>query len=258
MQPVKKYRPPFIAKNTRNRGLCATWRCTSHCGRLESVPLASDVYLRGSTLHLRTSGQTVDSARTDLTTVNPYAVFPSLTQPDDGDIAGQPIVLQGELGLGQLLRTVRLGNRSHVWQNRPYLLMALIALSLLWSVSEIWLYDPQAAIDASLQAAVAGLAIFALTCLDATSLLKFSFYIGRQKPQPFRCTISDSGVKTELSRLTLDDPWSRFSGFSESEDLIVLRRKAQYIPLPKAFSADEGEWQRLRDVLHTRLPLRRS
>jgi hypothetical protein len=94
--------------------------------------------------------------------------------------------------------------------------------------------------------------------MDGTSLLKFSFYIGLHKPEPFRCTISDSGVRTEFSRRTLDDPWSRFSGFSESDDLIVLWRRAQYVPLPKEYAAGEGEWQRLRDVLHDRLPLRRS
>ena len=198
------------------------------------------------------------SALTDLTSVNPYAVFPALIQTDDCDIARQPIVMQGDLGVGPLVRATRLCNRSQVRRNRPHVLMGLIVLSLLGAVYSIWLNDPEFALGASFHAVVAGLAIFALTCMDGTSLLKFSFYIGVQKPKPFRCTISDSGVKTEYSRLTLDDLWSRFSGFSESDDLIVLWRKAQFVPLPKEFSAGEGEWQRLRDVLHARLPLRRS
>jgi hypothetical protein len=191
----------------------------------------------------------VASTPTDLTTVNPYAVFPVLNQADDGDIPWQPIVLEGELGLEQLLRTAGLCKRSQRRRNRPYFLMALIALSLLGAVCAIGLNDPKSALSASVQAAIAGLAIFALTCMDCTSLLRVGFYIG---------TVSESGVTTEYSRVKLDDPWSRFSGFSESEDLIVLWRKAHYIPLPKEFSAAESEWQRLRDVLHTRLSLRRS
>ena len=196
------------------------------------------------------------SAPNDLTAENPYAVFPALTEANDCDLARQPIVFEGELGLSQLQRAVALGNRRDMLGNR--LLMAFMALSLLGAVCGISLNHPEHAIEAVVYATVTGLAIFALTCTDGTSLLKFTFYIGRHKPQPFRCTISDSGVKTECSRLALDDPWSRLSGFSESDDMIVLWRKAQYIPLPKESSAGESEWQRLRDILHTRLPLRRS
>jgi hypothetical protein len=200
----------------------------------------------------------VASALTDPATANPYAVFPAVAQPAGVDGAWEPIVLQGELGLEQLLQATRLRNRSRAWHNHPLLLMALIAVSLLIAVGGLWAHDSQFAIEATFHAIVASLAIFALTCTDGTSLLKFSFYIGRHKPQPYRCTISDSGVKTEYSRLKLDDPWSRFSGFSESDDLIVLWRKSHCIPLPKEFSASEIEWQRLREILHSRLPFRRS
>jgi hypothetical protein len=200
----------------------------------------------------------VASALTDLTSVNPYAVIPALVQANDYNIAGQPIVLQGELGLGQLVRAARLCNRWQVRRNRPGVLMVLIGLSLVAAVGGMWLSDPEFALSATFHAVAAGLAVFALTCMDGTSLLKFSFYMGLHKPEPFRCAISDSGVRSEFSRTKLDDPWSRFSGFSESDDLIVLWRSAQYIPLPKEYSAGEGEWQRLREVLHNRLPLRRA
>jgi hypothetical protein len=198
------------------------------------------------------------SAPADLTTVNPYAVFPSLPQADDRDLAAQAIVLQGELGLEPLLRAVRLSKRSQVWHDRPQVLMGWIALSLVPAIWGVWAYDPAFGLEAAFHATAAGLAVLALICLDGASLLKFGFYMGRFKSNPFRCTFSTSGVKTEYSRVKLDDPWSRFSGFSESDDMIVLWRKANYIPLPKEFSADEGEWQRLRDLLHTRLPLRKS
>lgn len=198
------------------------------------------------------------TAGSDPATENPYAVFPALAGPDDGDVARQPIVLQGELGLDQLLRGTRLCNRSQVRRDRPHDLMGLIGLSLIGGVVGIWLNDPEFAVGATFQAFAAGLAIFALTCMDGSWLLKVSFYIGRHKSEPFRCTISDSGVKTEYSRITLDDPWPRYSGFSESDDMIVLWRKEQYVPLPIEFSAGPGEWERLREVLHARLQLRQS
>ena len=78
------------------------------------------------------------SAPADLTTVNPYAVFPSLPQADDRDLAAQAIVLQGELGLEPLLRAVRLSKRSQVWHDRPQVLMGWIALSLVPAIWGVW------------------------------------------------------------------------------------------------------------------------
>ena len=132
----------------------------------------------------------------------------------------------------------------------------MLFLSLVGCCYGWWLRQPRIALGITFQTAATGLILLAISRRHGSTTLKFSFYIGLRKPERFSCTICESGVRTAISKLTMDDPWSRFTGFTDSDDMILLWRMPQYIPLPKEFSAGEDEWQRLRDFLYTRLPNR--
>jgi hypothetical protein len=197
------------------------------------------------------------TALLDQATPNPYAVFPAVNQTDDCELDIRPIALEGELGLSQLLRANRLVRRSHL-RRRPPVLMGLLLLSILGVGCGLWLGSPYISLWASFSTTVLAVAVFAVTATDGSTMLKLVFRLGLHKPQHFHCTISDSGVRTIFPRLAFDDSWKDLSGFTETDDLLLLwRQRNLYVPLPQEFVASDAEWHRLRDALHTRLPLRR-
>jgi hypothetical protein len=196
----------------------------------------------------------MSSALNDLSSVNPYAVFAVDSRLDEGDTeTHQPIVLRGELGLDQLLRAGRLAVGSRLRLVRPLVLFGLLVIAVAGMVAAVWLGNEQLALGAAFQAAAAGLLLMAVTRRHGSTLLKFNFFIGLQKAEPMACVVAPDGIRTEFSLLTLDDPWSRFSGFSEDQQMIILWRRGQYVPLPREFAACDGEWEELRELLHARL-----
>jgi hypothetical protein len=198
----------------------------------------------------------MSSALNDPSSINPYAVFAVDGRLDESDSeTHQPIVLRGELGLDQLLRAGRLAVGSRLRQVRPLVLFGLLVIALGGLVSAVCLGNQSLAIGASFQAAAVGLLLLMVTRGHGSTLLRFNFFIGLQKAEPMTCVIAPEGIRTDFSRLTLDDPWSRFSGFSEDQQMIVLWRRGQYVPLPREFAAGEGEWEQLRELLHARLRL---
>jgi hypothetical protein len=198
------------------------------------------------------------NTREDSSTANPYAVFAPDAGATDGDgNLVQPIVLDGMLGLSQLLRAGNLCVGSKLRRIRPIILVGLLLLSLVCTAYGYRFNRLKFALGSSFQAAAAGLLIFAITRRHGSLTLKLLFKTGLQKPERQISTITADGARTVFPRLTLDDPWSRYTAFSESEDMIILWRGPQYVPLPKEFCARAGEWDRLREFLYTRLPVRR-
>jgi len=197
------------------------------------------------------------AAHVDLASANPYAVFPVNSAVSASDADERPILLEGDLGLDQWLRGHRVAVGSRLRLVRPLILLGSLAVSIASTAYGWWRGNPVLALGAAFQAAAIGAVAMAITSRHGSGMIRSSFCSGRQKPIRMTCTLSSAGVQTIAGRMTLDDPWSRFSGFSESEDMIVLWRMGAYIHLPKEFAADEGEWQRLREFLYARLPLRR-
>jgi hypothetical protein len=197
------------------------------------------------------------AAQADSASANPYAVFAvdSAVSTSEGD--ERPIVLNGELGLDQWLRGHRVAVGSRLRLVRPFIMLGALAVSIGGTAYGWWRHNPVLALGAAFQAAALGAIGMAITSRHGTGMIRFNFYIGLQKPVRITCTLSSDGVQTIAGRMTLDDPWSRFSGFTETEDMIILWRLGAYVQLPKEFAKDEGEWQRLREFLYARLPLRR-
>ena len=198
----------------------------------------------------------MSSALNDLSSVNPYAVFAGDGRLDGGVTAThQPIILRGALGLDQMLRASRLAVGSRLRRVRPLVLFGLLGIAVAGLVGAVWQGNQSLAIGASFQAAAVGLLVLMVTRGHGSTILKFNFFIGLLKAETMTCVLAPEGIRTEFSRITLDDPWSRFSGFSEDEQMIIVWRRGQYVPLPREFAAGESEWDQLRELLHARLRL---
>jgi len=188
---------------------------------------------------------------------NPYAVFAPVAGVTDGDASiEQPIVVEGMLGLPQLIRAANLTTGTLLRRHRPLILMGLLLLSLVCTAYGYRCNTLKFAVRMSFQTAAAGL-LFVAASGQGHWTLKLIFKSGLQKAERQISTITAAGVRTAFRRRTLDDPWSRFTAFSESEDMIILWRGPLYIPLPKEFCTGPAEWERLRELLYARLPVRR-
>jgi hypothetical protein len=200
------------------------------------------------------SGCTMTHVLDTPASANPYAVFTPDERPGDDSVhLERPLVLKGTLGLPQWLRGQRLAGGSRRNRVRPWIAAGLLLLASGGAGYGWWSEDRAFALAAAFQVAFMGLIAFALMRMDGSRMTRFNFYIGLQKPVELICTFSDAGVRTATSLGTMNDPWSRFSGFSEAEDMIILWRLGQYIQLPKEFSASEAAWEELRELIHARL-----
>ena len=146
---------------------------------------------------------------------------------------------------------------SRLRRARPLILLGALTVSIAGTAYGWWKDDRAFALVWAFQAAALGLVAMVISPRHGSRMIRFNFFIGLAKPARLTYTLSSEGVWTVAGRVRMDDPWSRFSGFSESDDMIVLWRLGAYIQLPKEFAKDEGEWQRLRDFLYARLPLQR-
>jgi hypothetical protein len=116
-----------------------------------------------------------------------------------------------------------------------------------------WVGKPVFAIVAVFQAATILLALEIFSRLQLNFLTRLSYWVGLLKPVTATVTATADRFRLVSRYQTIDDSWSRFSGFSEEEDMIILWYHGTYIPLPKEFSASEAVWMSLRDLIQLRL-----
>ena len=180
-----------------------------------------------------------------------------MAQPNTPDEApqhltrlGPPIILSGEFGVDQHLRSYLLGTR-HFSRKNVFLLCGLVMLSASLAVLTQFV-DLAPFLKRTVTVGYLTLPVLAVLLPIGlrwvqVNRIRRSYDRGLAQPIPAAWTISEDGLVEETESVRSQSTWSAYSAIRVSDDMILLYHQSAstWIALPREFCREPGDWDRL-------------